>query len=258
MKSAQVLLLLAGLTGSTTCLLLRKYIFVSIPSSWNDAQTYCREHYIDISTIDSVEELNQYKMDIADNVVNRSWIGLSKRPDERNFVQWSDGSVFGFASWLTGQPDGPTSQHCATIVNAFFADFFCTNILPFICYIWEPSLIMVQEMKTWHEALVYCRTQYTDLISLNTERDLLAVNNMVGKFDNVSVWIGLNFLDGSWFWVNNETLSNPVLLPSCPIKPLHCGAKPGVSVLENKGCMEKMNFICYHTQGYVKFKNHMH
>lgn len=36
------------------------------------------------------------------------------------------------------------------IDNAEFSDFYCTYSLLFFCYTWEPKLIMVQEMKTWH------------------------------------------------------------------------------------------------------------
>lgn len=245
MRAAHVVFLLAALTRATTCLLLRKHIFVSTRLSWTDAQTYCRKNYVDLSTVDSEEERDRFRNDVADHLSNRSWIGLSKRPDQQAFGQWSDGSIFGFASWKSGQPSDPSSEHCVSIYNAEFADFNCKNFLSFICYKWEPTLIMVQELKTWHEALVHCRTQYTDLISLSTETDLLQVNKIIGNFQNVRVWTGLTFLDGSWFWVNNEPLGNLVSLPSCPIRPFLCGAKVGVNILENRDCMEKMNFICY-------------
>ncbi|KAK3544363.1 hypothetical protein QTP86_009740 [Hemibagrus guttatus] len=112
-----------------------------------------------------------------------------------------------------------------------------------------PALVMVQDLKTWHEALLHCRTQYTDLISLSTGTDLFVVNNKIGNSPNVSLWTGLNFLDGSWFWLNKEPVANPHSLPSCPIKPFLCGAKVGVDILKNTDCMKKMNFMCYHMQG---------
>lgn len=251
MKAAHIVLLLAALTGATTCLLLRKHIFVSTSLSWTDAQAYCRNNYVDLSTIDSQEELGRFKNDAADHLSNRSWIGLSKMPSQKKFGQWSDGSAFGFTVWKSGQPDFPDTQHCVSISNAEFSDFYCTDGLPFICYTWEPTLIMVQKTMTWYEALVHCRTQYTDLVSLSTDTDFLQVNKIIRNFRNASVWTGLNFLDGSWFWVNNEPLRDPVLLPLCPIRPFRCGASVGVNILENRDCMQKMGSICYQRQGYV-------
>ncbi|KAK2832433.1 hypothetical protein Q7C36_015895 [Tachysurus vachellii] len=247
MKAAQIILFLAPLIGATTCLLFKQYIFVDISVPWLDAQTYCRNKYDDLATIDRQEELDRFKTDVADHLSDRSWTGLFKNPDKRNYTQWSDGTVYGFAQWQFGKPDDRATQHCVTILNAELNDYYCTLSLPFICYTWQPTLIMVQELKTWYEALVQCRTQYTDLISLSTDTDLIVVNKKISNFQNVSLWTGLKFLDGSWFWVNNEPVTNLFSLLSCPIQPFRCGAKVGVAgVLENTDCMKKMNFMCYH------------
>ncbi|TSK13141.1 C-type mannose receptor 2 [Bagarius yarrelli] len=243
MKSAQFFFFLAALTGAT-CLIRRKHVLVSINSSWFNAQTHCRQNYVDLSTLDSEEELSKFKLDVRNNVV-RSWIGLNKRPDQMDFSQWSDGTVFKFALWQSGKPDNKATEHCASAYNAQLNDYGCENLIPFVCYTWEPTLIFVQDLKTWYEALVHCRTWYTELISLSTERDFLLVNAKFTVLQSVSVWTGLNFLDGSWFWSNNETVMNPNSLPSCPIKPFHCGAKVGGTILENADCMKKMSFICY-------------
>lgn len=251
MKAAHVVFLLAALIRATTCLFFRRHIFVSTYLTWTDAQTYCRENYVDLSTIDSEEEHKRFTLDIADHLSTRSWIGLHKTPDQTTFGPWSDGSIFRFASWKSAQPDDPSNQCCVSIASAEFADFFCTALLPFICYTWQPTLIMVQELKTWHGALIHCRTQYTDLISLSTEIDFLQVNKITGNFQNVSVWTGLTFLDGSWIWVNNDPLENAVSLSSCPIQPFRCGAKVDVDILAIRDCMEEMNFICYQIWGYV-------
>ncbi|GAA6097876.1 C-type mannose receptor 2-like isoform X1, partial [Tachysurus ichikawai] len=250
MKACPIVLFLAPLIGATTCLIVRKHTFVDISLHWLDAQTYCRQKYDDLTTVDSQEELNRFKTDVADHLSVRSWTGLFKKPDQMDYTQWSDGTVFGFGKWKSGTPDERTTQHCVSIQDAEFNDYYCTSSLPFICYTWQPTLIMVQDLKTWYEALVQCRTQYTDLISLSTDTDLFAVNKKISNFQNVSLWTGLNFLDGSWFWVNKEPVTNLFSLLSCPIQPFRCGAKVGVGgILENTDCMKKMNFMCYHIQG---------
>ncbi|XP_047660078.1 C-type mannose receptor 2-like isoform X1 [Tachysurus fulvidraco] len=249
MKAAHIVLFLAPLIGSTTCLLFRQYVFVDSYSPWLVAQTYCRQKYDDLATIDSQEELNRFKTDVTDLSI-RSWTGLFKNPNQMDYTRWSDGTVFVFGQWQAGKPESRATEHCVSIESAQLNDYHCSSSLPFICYTWQPTLIMVQDLKTWYEALVQCRTQYTDLISLSTDTDLFHVNKKISNIQNVTLWTGLNFLDGSWFWVNNETVTNLFSLVSCPIQPFRCGAKVGVGgVLENADCMKKMNFMCYHIQG---------
>lgn len=60
----------------------------------------------------------------------------------------------------------------------------------------------------------------------------------------LNVWTGVRFMDGSWFWVNQDPLENMFSAPSCPLMPFHCGAlKAGDDVWENRDCNEKMNFL---------------
>lgn len=62
-------------------------------------------------------------------------------------------------------------------------------------------MIVVQEMKNWHEALVHCRTHYTDLVSLTTEIDHFLAKNRSKEILTPTFWTGLRFMDGSWVWV---------------------------------------------------------
>ncbi|KAF7704816.1 hypothetical protein HF521_021888 [Silurus meridionalis] len=105
-------------------------------------------------------------------------------------------------------------------------------------------MIVVQEMKNWEDALVHCRTHYTDLISITSETDQYAVNSMITDIQTPTFWTGLRFMNGIWFWVNHQqTLPS---MPSCPIRPFHCGAQNvQAGVWENRDCSETMNFICY-------------
>lgn len=109
-------------------------------------------------------------------------------------------------------------------------------------------------MKTWEEALNYCRMNYTDLVSLDTEFDQTAVKNMSNNIQTAYFWTGLRFLDGSWFWMNRTSMHLAKLLnvndlsfmPSCPAPRFRCGARSTTrDVLEARDCEEKLNFICY-------------
>ncbi|XP_053494359.1 C-type mannose receptor 2-like isoform X1 [Ictalurus furcatus] len=252
MKSAYFVLFLASLLEAGTCLFGKMYTFVNMNVSWVDAQTYCRSNYVDLISFESNYDLLDFVtiMEISRN--GQSWIGLSKSPNALAFTQWSDGSPVQFTSWQNGRSSANNqlktsniNQCVAILRSGNWSTYSCKEHLSFYCYSWYPQIILVQELKPWEEALRHCRTIYTDLISLPTETDFFVVNRSLRNQETM-VWTGLRFIDSSWFWVNHEPLGSLVNQPSCPAPSFRCGALvPGTMVLENRDCMEKMNFICY-------------
>ncbi|KAK7166147.1 hypothetical protein R3I93_006047 [Phoxinus phoxinus] len=114
----------------------------------------------------------------------------------------------------------------------------CTSTHPFFC---SKNLILVQEKNTWEEALEYCRFRYVDLAYLD-------YNVMLNLSDaqTESVWTGLRFLAGKWFWVSKENVETNIGLPSCPHEPYRCGAYNSQNAgWENRDCEEKLNFLCF-------------
>ncbi|KAF4081779.1 hypothetical protein AMELA_G00165240 [Ameiurus melas] len=262
MKALLSVLVLAALTGAATALFWRKYIYVDQQLNWNDAQKYCREKYTDLATFETKEEQDRYQNNLRTDKL--CWIGLSRNSNTIKFTQWSDGSLSGFQQWSLNEPSGDNKKNCVYIqsfwINVYipfswWTSHDCKDSLNFICYTWKPDLILVQEMKTWEEALNYCRINYTDLVSLNMEIDQKAVNSMSNETLTPSFWTGLRFLDGSWFWVNQvlmykQSLRSLSVMPSCPAPRFRCGAQNARdNVLENRDCEEKMNFICYKFAG---------
>lgn len=207
--------------------------------TWTEAQAYCRNKFVDLSTFEK-------RVDILDCEFDPCWIGLSKDPTETDFTRWSDGSKLKLTAWEYGEPSNMSINNCVTVMNASWASDNCTAKLNFVCYKWMPKIILVQQMLNWEDALAYCRMQYTDLISLNTELDLFAANLTSIKSQTPTVWTGLRFMGDLWFWVNKQPMQKLTVMPSCPMRPYQCGAlKSGSYVLENRDCGEKMNFICY-------------
>lgn len=243
MKAAQAVLLFEALIGLTTCLFHRTYTFVQLSLSWTDAQAYCRKNYVDLLTITSQGDLSRLKNNEESSM--QSWIGLSKKPQETVYTQWSDGSELTFSAWKGIEPSNLKTFHCVTIINSGFAAYNCTSALMFYCYKWSPDVVVVQEMMKWEEALTYCRMHYMDLVSITTETDQYVVMKSL-KNQTSSVWTGLRFMNGLWFWVNQKTLQSPSSLPICPVRPFLCGSITNSGVLRNGNCNEKMRFICYY------------
>lgn len=247
MKRSSLVLLLASLLGAATCLFSKNYVLVEIPLSWADAEMDCRSNNMDLVSFKSNFEIHRFNEAMSEDRMTPSWIGLSKPPHALEFTQWSDGTSVQGTNWLYNEPSHSDGYDCvAVLVSGDWETFNCTETLSFFCYTWYPQIVLVKELKTWDEALRYCRTNYTDLISVTTESDFYAANKTLAD-QTTSVWTGLRFIDGLWFWVNEEALPSLVTVPSCPAPSFRCGAiEPGTDVLENRNCMKKMNFLCYY------------
>uniref|UniRef100_A0A673MUX6 C-type lectin domain-containing protein n=1 Tax=Sinocyclocheilus rhinocerous TaxID=307959 RepID=A0A673MUX6_9TELE len=107
------------------------------------------------------------------------------------------------------------------------------------------NFILVQENKTWEEALVYCRSYYTDLASFHFGWPVNQIKSQTNNAQTDSVWTGLRFLNGNWNWLNVINDQNSLPLPSCPPEPHRCGARnTKTERWENRDCEEKLNFLC--------------
>ncbi|CAK6974808.1 L-selectin-like [Scomber scombrus] len=116
---------------------LHQYHYVDKDMTWTDAQTYCKEKYTDLATIENEEDQNQLN-NMVSSVNNHVWIGLYS-----NIVwKWSDGyrgrgpESMNWQTLPDNKPDFSSShQSCVDIDNSgrWWADA-CSRERPFICY----------------------------------------------------------------------------------------------------------------------------
>ncbi|XP_026999959.1 E-selectin-like [Tachysurus fulvidraco] len=246
MMSVLSILLLLALTDASAALFRRKHNYQNQDMTWTDAQTYCRNNYVDLSIIDTKSEYDNFKNQMDSQKSENCWIGLRK--EINGAIQWTEGTILGFSKWKGGEPDNPPNKDCVFTHNNEWEHDDCNNEHKVFCYTWAPRVIVVQKMMNWEEALVYCRTYYTHLVWFTDKIDYSVVNDRSMEILTPTFWTSLRFMDGSWFWANQTSLLNSeTSLPSCPAKPFQCGARNiKAGVWENRDCKEKMNFICYH------------
>ncbi|XP_066537375.1 low affinity immunoglobulin epsilon Fc receptor-like [Hoplias malabaricus] len=119
--------------------------------------------------------------------------------------------------------------------------------------LYSGPLTLVNETKTWKDALKYCRTHHVDLVSVHNETIQQWVKTAVNYASTANVWLGLrhtctlNF----WFWVSGESLcyqnwapGNGTGLEDCTggerSGAIQSGSKEWISLSQN----QKLNFIC--------------
>ncbi|GAA6070850.1 lymphocyte antigen 75-like [Tachysurus ichikawai] len=234
--------------------IIMEYSYHEINVNWYQAQSYCRDHHTDLVTLIAVEKFQG--IEDVENQQRAGWIGLYRQDVANNIWKWSDGQP---RSWLNWQIFWPLvgisarDNNCTVLFQGYLYNYPCGGTHPFYCY---RNLSLVNEAKTWEEALQHCTINYTSLASLPFEEQLLGAMKEMELGQTDSVWTGLRFMNGKWFWLNGEAIGTPantgqpntvlLSLPECPVQPYNCGAfNTKTNVWENRDCNEKLNFLCW-------------
>ncbi|XP_035799713.2 putative C-type lectin domain family 20 member A, partial [Amphiprion ocellaris] len=104
------------------------FVYINIPMTWTEAQSYCRAHHTDLASVRNMTE-NQKVVELIPSG-RKVWIGLFRH------LSWSDGQIYSFHYWENTKLDG-AGENC---VAANFADsgkwsgVGCDSDLTFICY----------------------------------------------------------------------------------------------------------------------------
>ncbi|MED6277896.1 hypothetical protein CHARACLAT_018149 [Characodon lateralis] len=204
--------LLYILTASALCtvssLAARQYHFIYEPKTWANAQSYCRENYTDLVTVDSLDvvmilnrKVNLTQMGSARD----AWIGLF---EDIQGWKWSlvnnafyQGFVKQYRNWGSGQPDNFGSNEPCTEMNDHgeWNDIPCKVTRKPICLNVNgqtAGFVAIPSLMTWTQAQSYCRTYYTDLASVRNSAE--NSNVLAVKPSGESYWLGL-YRD-TWKW----------------------------------------------------------
>ncbi|XP_034005518.1 macrophage mannose receptor 1-like [Trematomus bernacchii] len=180
----------------------QKYFVIDEPElNWLQAQSYCREHHTDLvsglENINSVEFNDQQSCPDSSNPDKLLWIGLF-----REIWSWSDGKNFSFRHWDLDSFKDVASKTCAmTTSNGKWSSDICTDQKPFYCY--DDKVILINESKTWDEALTYCRENHHDLVSITDSHQQRWVQERAKMADTEFVWLGMRYTCTMdlWLWV---------------------------------------------------------
>ncbi|KAI4885548.1 hypothetical protein NFI96_021186 [Prochilodus magdalenae] len=269
MSSALYVLLLFSALCTLSLCGTHQFLLVNINKTWTEAQSYCREKFTDLATIESQQEM-AILVAVVNGAGDRSWIGLREKA-ELNATKgncswtWSDGSNFSYSYWNTGEPNGkepnsnePNNTASDNCVELWYGpeykwnDAGCQHTKPFICYE-ELPLILINQNKTWREALWYCRENHVDLVSVHNVKVQQWVETAVNYASTANVWVGLRHTcaQSIWFWVSGSTMCYQNWAPGSGTGVEDCsggertgavqsGSKQWVSLPET----QTLNFIC--------------
>ncbi|XP_042257514.1 secretory phospholipase A2 receptor-like isoform X2 [Thunnus maccoyii] len=244
-------LYLSGWSIFSTCR-LHQYHFVAQRMKWTEAQTYCRETYTDLVTIENTEDMNQLINTASSAGYNSQvWIGLYRVIDWK----WSDGyrgSGAEYRDWRSGYPYLSINVHCVlTGRGHVWWDYYCERDYKFVCYNGtqlDPEFFFVNQPMNWSNAQRYCRENFIDLATVRNNTESREVKNLVPWADYA--WIGLyrdadsflyNWSDGSPYslttWGDKHSVSGS-------LRSMMCGVQES-NQWTFKSCEERFPFVCY-------------
>ncbi|XP_078025836.1 C-type mannose receptor 2-like isoform X2 [Epinephelus lanceolatus] len=239
----------------------RQYHFVDDLKTWTEAQSYCREKYTDLATVDNMEDVTTLNnmIDTSKLTSTAVWIGLN-----RDTYSWrwslSDTSLYKhgeteFRRWRAGEPSYiNNAEHCTAMdEDGLWNGHWCSDSLKVVCsYVRgsDVTFILITKSMTWTEAQSHCRVNYTDLTSVRNMTENQKVQELIPAGERV--WIGL-FRD-SWKWSDGSYSSFRHWLPRQPDN--NGGNEDCVTAHFEFGssgqwfdwsCASRTAFICYST-----------
>ncbi|MBN3291764.1 MRC1 protein, partial [Polypterus senegalus] len=222
-----------------------RYFWINESITWSSAQNYCRVNYTDLVSIRNESE-NEKIMKEAQG--SPFWIGLFN-----DGWTWSDGGNSAFRNWDLNwhlNTEDWTSELCGMIrVNggwnvyrcSYRSFFFCSNMLniSMSCTI---TYIFVSVALSWYDAQKYCRSNYTDLVTVDNQ----AVNNQVIQVNANNGWIGLRHGNDTWQWSNGDKITYTKWRPS-----RYCAQVQSDGSWRDSSCSEQISFMCYNESSNV-------
>ncbi|XP_056318546.1 macrophage mannose receptor 1-like [Danio aesculapii] len=225
-------------------------VFVNQNMNWTDAQSYCRQNYIDLVSVRNQNENQQLEKFIKDSRAFGSevWIGLFRDP-----WQWSDQSNSSFRYWAADFKDFAYSAAIQPNKQGQWGDYSSNyHQFPFVCH--EDKLIVIQQNLSWSEALRYCRQNHVDLVSVQSVEMQRRVMNVVKLASTEAVWLGLRHSCalGIWFWVSGETVCYQKWAPGNGTSEEDCEPTVRSGAVQSGGNQtwisrpepDRLNFIC--------------
>ncbi|XP_038137672.1 secretory phospholipase A2 receptor-like [Cyprinodon tularosa] len=105
-----------------------EFIFINTLMTWMDARSYCRKHFTELAIPRNTSENERIRAVIPAGQF--SWTGLY-----RESWKWSDGTMYVFRPWISGQPSGGSEKCTSTFFDhtGHWGDRLCDDKKPFIC-----------------------------------------------------------------------------------------------------------------------------
>uniref|UniRef100_A0AAQ5YJ90 C-type lectin domain-containing protein n=1 Tax=Amphiprion ocellaris TaxID=80972 RepID=A0AAQ5YJ90_AMPOC len=101
------------------------FVYINIPMTWTEAQSYCRAHHTDLASVRNMTE-NQKVVELIPSG-RKVWIGL--------FRHLSCDGEAEFRNWYNGEPNNfAQNEYCTAMwYSEKWNDYPCESTIPSVC-----------------------------------------------------------------------------------------------------------------------------
>ncbi|XP_026075422.1 C-type mannose receptor 2-like [Carassius auratus] len=229
------------------------FILVQQLLNWRNAQSFCRANHTDLSSVRNSSENQQIQQLMNTSGVTAVWIGLF-----RDSWEWSDKSNSSFRYWAYTEPHG---NEGATVLvmsggrRGQWEDWPCYSKFTFVCH--EDQFILIKQNLSWSEAMVYCRQNYVDLVSVPSPQIEQRVMSAARRASTAAVWMGLHHYCSMnmWLWLRGEVVCYQNWAAGNGTGPQDC-SEQRVGAIRSSGDQRwvslpatlRLNFICTNSE----------
>ncbi|KAG9330998.1 hypothetical protein JZ751_021287 [Albula glossodonta] len=181
-------------------------VLVRENKSWDEALSYCRQHYGDLVSV-STEQLQHWVKRRAQNASTAHvWLGL-RYSCKMHFWFWLNGKILPLENEYDecgrrGAVESGGGQQWVSLPETEKLNFICSKCegLCTLCSCLYHQYHFVNIEKSWTEAQSYCRENYIDLATIDNQEEMEALMGVVGSGYEGEAWIGLYDDRDSWQW----------------------------------------------------------
>ncbi|XP_026106601.1 macrophage mannose receptor 1-like [Carassius auratus] len=214
----------------------KNFYFVNEYKTFAEAQQYCREHYIDLVTLEDWADMKDLLA--LENVMSTdsAWIGLRKTGHEQ--WRWADPELYKdreteYRNWGPSEPTNGSDEYCSVMDSiGNFRDTDCQTYSKYM---------LVNGPKSWREAQSYCRQSYTELVSVRNQEENRQIQQLIpagvsymGLFKDAFVWS-----DNSTSSFRNWDYYQPDRSGDCVVHLRHS------RLWDDQDCSKTNPFFCY-------------
>ncbi|XP_069042931.1 macrophage mannose receptor 1-like isoform X2 [Lepisosteus oculatus] len=251
MKNDRVLFLLLAQSALVLASEVRTFHLLKENRSFTAARQNCQARYKDLGIFRTASEARDVLQLANISQQRRVWIGgVYNRSEWR----WVNKERMNFPCSPQYASNNKTVL-CGTIdpVTEMWNLEDCGNAHLSVCLDVQRTLYVISQKREWKDALSYCRTNYTDLLSIADVKDQKQLEETLQKHSLDKVWLGLkkHMAWQQWYWTNEQVLEYQLWAEGQPSHPLDelCGAAQkdsrGNFYWYDSCCYEQLPFVCY-------------
>ncbi|XP_043101220.1 macrophage mannose receptor 1-like [Puntigrus tetrazona] len=187
----QLVVFLAGIVSKASGEPYR-FVLIQDPKTWTEAQSYCREIYVDLATVQSDEDRAKLKEAANDeNFQSFAWIAHGHQLHEvgvlgAGLVQHKRAcvTVNKFGKWGDDYCNSPKYFFCLTDKQDKLQDKFQYN----------------EKSMSWNDAQAFCRTHERDLATITNDAENTFLAKVIWGKGDWNAWVGLHKNLSQWYW----------------------------------------------------------